>query len=480
MTDRTKKNPSVLMSLVPVIVLIVSLIFVVMTFDTAALEGASQCALILASAVGVAIGMFFYKIPWDSFEEAIKDNVANVGTALVMLLLIGAIGGTWMLSGVVPTMVYYGLQILNPNVFLLICCIVSAIVSVVTGSSWTTIATIGVAMIGIGQGLGLPVPWIAGAVISGAYFGDKISPLSDTTVIASSSAGTPLFTHINYMMITTVPSILITMIIFLIAGFTFSHTAENDINLFLGALDETFNINLWLLLIPIATFVMILMKLPSLIVLFISSFVAAIIIPVAQPEIVSQIIDIDGEMTFFDSIKVMFVACYDKTSVVTTNEMLTSLVATRGMSGMMNTIWLILTAMVFGGVMVGGGMIASITAIIMKFVKRTVSLVASTVFTGMFCNICISDQYLSIILTTNIFKDYYDKNGYEARLLSRSAEDSATATSVLVPWNTCGMTQASVLNVATLEYLPYCFFNILSPIMSIVVAAIGYKIFRKK
>ena len=473
-------SPKLILSFIPIIVLIVSLVFVVKAFGTSVMEGASQIALLVASAVCVMIGMIFFKIPWQSFGDGIKENIGNVGSAIVMLLLIGAIGGTWMLSGVVPTMIYYGMQIVNPKIFLVICCIVSAVVSIVTGSSWTTIATIGVALIGIGKGYGMSTSWIAGAVISGAYFGDKISPLSDTTVIASSTVGVPLFTHIRYMMLTTLPSMIISLIIFLIAGFSFDNNVIYDVTDFADALNVAFNISPWLMMIPILTMVMILFKLPSLIVLFFSAMLAAVFIPIAQPQIIPHLINIGDKTTFVDMIKAMMISCYGNTSVDTSNAMLADLIATRGMSGMMNTIWLIICAMCFGGVMVASGMIANITNLIMKYVKRTVTLVSSTVFTGIFSNVCISDQYLSIILTCNIFKDYYDKNGYEPRLLSRSAEDSATVTSPLVPWNTCGMTHATVLNVATLSYLPYCIFNILSPIMSIIVAAIGWKIYKSK
>lgn len=474
------QSSKLILSFIPIIVLILSLVFVVKVFDTSAMEGASQIALLIASAVCVFIGMIIFKISWQSFEDGIKENIANVGSAIVMLLLIGAIGGTWMLSGVVPTMIYYGMHIVNPKIFLVICCVVSAVVSIVTGSSWTTIATIGVALIGIGQGYGISTSWIAGAVISGAYFGDKISPLSDTTVIASSTVGVSLFTHIRYMMVTTVPSMIISLIVFLIAGFTFGKDAIYDVAYFSDALNETFNISPWLMIIPLATLLMILFKLPSLIVLFLSAVLAAVFIPLMQPQIVPHLINIDNEPTFVDMIKAMMISCYGATSVETSNAMLTELVATRGMAGMMNTIWLIICAMCFGGVMVASGMIANITNLIMRLIKRTVTLVATTVFTGIFSNVCISDQYLSIILTCNIFKDYYDKNGYELRLLSRCAEDSATVTSPLVPWNTCGMTHATVLNVATLSYLPYCIFNILSPIMSIIIAAIGWKIYKSK
>ena len=457
-------------SFIPIIILILCLVFVVKVFDTSAMEGASQIALLVASAVCVFIGMLFYKVPWQSFEDSIKENISNVGCAIVMLLLIGAIGGTWMLSGVVPTMIYYGMQIVNPKIFLLLCCVISAVVSVVTGSSWTTIATIGVALIGIGQSYGISTSWIAGTVISGAYFGDKVSPLSDTTVIASSTVGVPLFTHIRYMMKTTVPSMIISLFVFLIAGFAFGNDVQQDTADFANALTETFNISPWLMILPLLTLLMILFKLPSLIVLFLSALLAALFIPIAQQQIISHIINIGDKTTIVDMIKAMMISCYGSTSVESSSPMLTELIATRGMSGMMNTIWLIICAMCFGGVMMASGMIANITNLIMRFIKRTVTLVASTVFTGIFSNICISDQYLSIILTCNIFKDYYDKNGYEPRLLSRSAEDSATVTSPLIPWNTCGMTHATVLNVATLAYLPYCIFNILSPIMSIIVA----------
>ena len=473
-------NTRLILSFVPIIILILSLIFVVKVFGSSVMEGASQIALLVASAVCVFIGMAVFKIPWQSFEDGIKENIGNVGSAIVMLLLIGAIGGTWMLSGVVPTMIYYGMQIVNPKIFLFVCCVVSAVVSIVTGSSWTTIATIGVALIGIGQGYGISTSWIAGAVISGAYFGDKISPLSDTTVIASSTVGVPLFAHIKYMMVTTVPSMTISLIVFLIAGFSFGSEATYDVSDFSDALNSTFNISPWLMIIPLLTLAMILFKLPSLVVLFLSAVLAAALIPMTQPQIIPYLINIGDKTTFVDMIKAMMISCYGNTSVDTPNAMLTDLIATRGMSGMMNTIWLIICAMCFGGVMVASGMIANITNLIMKLIRRTVTLVASTVFTGIFSNICISDQYLSIILTCNIFKDYYDKNGYESRLLSRSAEDSATVTSPLVPWNTCGMTHATVLNVATLSYLPYCIFNILSPIMSIIVAAIGWKIYKAK
>lgn len=478
MTRNGVKSPTVIVSFTPILILVVSLIFVVKIFNTSVMEGASQIALLVASAVCVFIGMVFYKIPWNVFEDAIKENVGNVAVAIVMLLLIGAIGGSWMLSGVVPTMIYYGMQIVNPKIFLFLCCVVSALISIVTGSSWTTIATIGVALIGIGQSYGILTSWIAGAVISGAYFGDKISPLSDTTVIASSTVGVPLFVHIRYMMITTVPSMLISLIVFLIAGFSFENNSQQDTTDFANALSATFNISPWLLLIPLLTLLMIFLKLPSLIVLFLSAFMAALVIPFAQPQIISHLINIGEEMTLTDVLKGVMISCYGHTSVETQNAMLNELVATRGMAGMMNTIWLIICAMCFGGVMMGSGMIASITTLIMRFVKKTVTLVASTVFTGIFNNVCISDQYLSIILTCNIFKDYYDRNGYEARLLSRSAEDSATVTSPLIPWNTCGMTHATVLNVATLSYLPYCIFNILSPLMSIIIAATKWKIHR--
>ena len=370
-----------------------------------------------------------------------------------------------MISGVVPTLIYYGMQIIHPSFFLTSTCIICVLISVMTGSSWTTIATIGIALMGIGKAQGFEEGWIAGAIISGAYFGDKVSPLSETTILAASVTDTPLFRHIRYMMITTVPSLIITLTIFTVAGL--SHDASNTQHIaeVAAALNEKFHITPWLLIIPIATGILIARKVPSIITLFLSTLLAGIFALIFQPDLLREISG--AAVSNFASL------------LQTDNAVLTDLIATRGMSGMMNTIWLILCAMCFGGAMTASGMLGSITSLFVRFMKKTVSVVSATVCSGLFLNLATADQYISIILTGNMFRDIYAKKGYESCLLSRTTEDSVTVTSVLIPWNTCGMTQATILSVPTLVYLPYCFFNIISPLMSIAVAAIGYKIVKR-
>ncbi len=473
--EQPQKLPSPLLSLIPLVVLVAMLFFTIRIFGADALSGGSQVSLLAASAVSVLIAIVCGKVAWKRIEEAISTNILGVSVAIIILMLIGALSGSWMISGVVPTLIYYGMKILHPSFFLVSCCIICCLVSVMTGSSWTTVATIGIALMGIGQTQGFSEGWIAGAIISGAYFGDKISPLSDTTVLASSVTGTPLFVHIRYMLITTVPSILITLLIFTVAGLLHTPAAADQVTAYSSLLQERFHISAWLLLVPLLTGVMIARKWPSLVTLFLSASLAGVFALIFQPWLLQQIA---GSATLdtaarFKGLLIMF---YGDTHIAMGSELLDSLVSTRGMSGMMGTIWLILCAMCFGGTMTAGGMLQSLTSQLIRFMKRRVSMVASTVFSGLFLNICTADQYMSIILTGNMYKDIYREKGYESRLLSRTTEDSVTVTSVLIPWNTCGMTQATVLGVATWTYLPYCFFNLISPLMTITMAALGYKI----
>ena len=477
MDHTPKKIPSPLLSLVPILVLVALLFVTIHTFGSDALSGGSQVVLLTATAVCCLIAMGYSKVRWKAIELAMVNNISGVATALIILLIIGALSGSWMISGVVPTLIYYGMQIIHPSFFLASTCIICAIVSVMTGSSWTTIATIGIALLGIGQAQGFEDGWIAGAIISGAYFGDKISPLSDTTVLASSVTDTPLFKHIKYMMITTVPSMIITLTIFTVAGFAHEATATDQIAMYSASLRETFHISLWLLIVPVITGILIAKRIPSIITLFISATLAGIFALFFQPHLLQEISGLPVQ-DMQSQFKGLIMTFYGSTQVQTGNPDLNDLVSTRGMSGMMNTIWLIICAMCFGGAMTASGMLGSITSVFIRFMKRTVGLVASTVASGLFLNICTADQYISIILTGNMFKDIYQKKGYESRLLSRTTEDSVTVTSVLIPWNTCGMTQATILGVATFTYLPYCFFNLISPLMSITVAAIGFKIKR--
>ena len=472
---QNKKFPSPWVSLFPILVLVVLLFFTISIFGSDALSGGSQICLLLTTALCVLVGMAGYRIPWKEFERAIVNNITGVSTALIILLIIGALSAAWMLSGVVPTLIYYGVQIIHPRFFLVSCCVICAVVSVMTGSSWTTIATIGIALMGIGKAQGFAEGWTAGAIISGAYFGDKISPLSDTTVLASSVTDTPLFTHIRYMMFTTVPSLVITLVLFTIAGFFHAMNGSEHIALFTDGLADRFHISLWLLLVPVVTGVLIAKKVPSIITLFLSTLLAVVFMLIFQPEVVTEIAgDCASRATAL--FKGTLVSLYSATSLAAPTPEMSELIATRGMSGMMGTIWLIICAMCLGGAMTACGMLGSITSLFVRFTHRLVGLVASTVGTGLFLNLATADQYISIILTGNMFKGIYEKEGYESRLLSRTTEDAVTVTSVLIPWNTCGMTQATILGVPTLVYLPYCFFNYISPLMSILVASIGFKI----
>ena len=470
--DSTKKIPSPLVSLLPIALLAGMLFATISTFGSDALSGGSQISLLVTTSCCVLIGMAFYRIPWKDFELAITNNIAGVATALLILLIIGALSGIWMVSGVVPTLIYYGMQIIHPDFFLASTCLICALVSVMTGSSWTTIATIGIALMGIGKAQGFHEGWIAGAIISGAYFGDKVSPLSDTTILASSVTDTPLFTHIRYMMITTVPSLLIAIILFTVMGLTHDGgSTAQEMNAFAATLEGKFNITPWLLLVPVVTGILIARKVPSVVTLAISTVLACVAALIFQPDLLREVAGEGGGL-----FKGTMMTCYGSTSLQTNNPILTELVATRGMAGMMNTVWLILCAMCFGGAMTAGGMLGSITSVCVRFIKNRVSTVASTVFSGLFLNIATADQYISIILLGNMFGDIYKRQGYESRLLSRTTEDAVTVTSVLIPWNTCGLTQATILSVPTLTYLPFCFFNLISPLMSILVAATGYKI----
>lgn len=478
------ERPSWQVSLIPFILLIAALGLVIKVFGTDALAGASQVALLFGAGVVVAISLIFYKIPWKVFEDSILDNITAVGTSILILLLIGAVSGSWMISGVVPTMIYYGMKVIFPEIFLFATCVICALIAVMTGSSWTTIATVGVALVGIGTAQGYEPGWIAGAIISGAYFGDKVSPLSDTTVLASSSAGTPLFTHIRFMMVTTVPSFVITLIIFLIVSLLHDVPSAAQVADISNGLKVTFNITPWLLLVPVITALLIVKKVSAIVTLFIAAVIAGITALIFQPHIIDAVAngiapEASADLSFLEGFKGLFISYYGNTAIDTGNAALNDLVATRGMTGMLGTVFLIIAAGTFGGTLVGSGMLQSLTEMLTRFIRRRVAMVASTVGTGIFANMITGDQYLSIILTSRLYKDLYEKRGYESKLLSRSVEDSATVVSVLIPWNSCGMTQATVLKVATLEYLPYCFFNILSPLMSVFIATIGYKIVRK-
>lgn len=465
-----------LISLIPVVALVAMLALSINIFGSDAILGASQVALLVAAGLAIWLSMWLFKTPWKAFEDAIKGNIGDVTTAIVILLLIGAISGTWMASGVVPTFICYGIKIISPKFFLLTACLLCALISVMIGSSWTTIATIGVALIGIGKAEGFSDGLIAGAIISGAYFGDKISPLSDTTVMASSVCGVPLFAHIKNLMRSTVPSMVVALIAFTVLGFTQGGGADENIVGYTDVLQAKYNITPWLLIVPVLTGIMIARRMPAIMVLALSTLLAGVFAVIFQADILREI---GGKICAGPDNKILFTglieSIYNSVGVSTGSAEVDSLVASRGMTGMLNTVYLIICAMCFGGCMRAGGMIKALTASLVRHLRKKWSAVAATVTTGTALNGIVSDQYLAILLTSNIYKDVYESNGLDPKLLSRSVEDSATVTSPLFPWSSCGMTQATILGVPTLVYLPFCFFNYLSPFMSIIVSIISLK-----
>lgn len=473
--DKERRQPSLLEAFIPIIFLIILLSFNVSIFGDDALSGSNQIVLILSTAVAAIVASRLgYR--WNELQEGIVHSISSAMTSLLILLLIGSLAGTWLISGIVPAMIYYGLQILNPSIFLFAACIVCAIVSIATGSSWTTAATVGIALIGIGKALGISEGLIAGAILSGAYFGDKMSPLSDTTNLAPAMAGTDLFTHIRYMALTTFPSITIALILFLIIGFTSGGDGTiTNTSVMLAAIDSKFNVNGLLFIVPIVVVVLIVRKTPAIPALLVGTLLGGVFALIFQPEVVREVSGISGS-----TLDVMFVgvmkALYGSVAVTTDNEMVNELLSSGGMYGMLGTIWLILSAMSFGGVMEKAGLLKRIASAVISMVNSTGSLIASTVGTCVFFNVTASDQYLAIVVPGRMYADIYREKGLAAQNLSRTLEDSGTVTSVLIPWNTCGAYHSTVLGVSTLAYAPYCFFNIISPFMTILYAYLNIKI----
>jgi len=405
----------------------------------------------------------------------VAENVKSTTGALLILLMVGALSGTWLISGIIPAMIYYGLQILNPTIFLAACVIICAIISIATGSSWTTSATVGIALIGIGNALGIPVGMTAGAVLSGAYFGDKMSPLSDTTNLAPAMAGGDLFTHIRYMLYTTVPTLVVTLIVFVILGLTLKTSGEADTDSILKSIDASFNISGWLFLVPLGVILMILKKTPPLMALLIGTLLGGVFALIFQPTVVAGLSGATN-LTFENGYKGIINAITINTQIATDNAALNDLFAAKGMSGMLGTIWLIMCAMVFGGIMDGIGALSKISQSLLQIAQTTFGLFASTVASCLALNVTASDQYLAIVIPGKMFSKAYKDRGLAPENLSRTLEDSGTVTSVLIPWNTCGAYHSSVLGVSVGEYFVYAIFNWLSPFMTLLFAAFKIKI----
>ncbi len=479
MSKKETKQPTLLQSFIPIIFLIILLTLNVIIWGEATLDGSNQIALLLAAAVASVISIRNGG-NWIDIRANIVETIGKAMPAILILLFIGALSGTWLMSGVIPVLIYYGLDVLHPSIFLFAAVFISSLVSLATGSSWSTVATIGVALLGIGNAMGINPSITAGAIISGAYFGDKMSPLSDTTNLAPAMAGTDLFTHIRYMMYTTVPTIIITFIIFLIIGFNLD-IADKTVQIanVQKVISENFNLSLWLLLVPAFLIFIIVRKVMPIPAMLLGTLVGGIFGIIFQHDIVINYSGITNNYAEA-SYKTLIGAMYGNFQVITSDPKMNDLFKTGGMAGMLPTIWLILSAMVFGGVMEAGGMLKRILQSIMKKVNSTGSLVASTAVSCIFFNATASDQYIAIVVPGRMFADVYKDKGYKPELLSRTLEDSGTVTSVLVPWNTCGATQSRVLGVSTIDYLPYAFFNLISPIMTILFAYLNIKIRRIK
>ena len=474
MQQATKPTITLWGAVLPVVILVLLLSFNVTVYGDDALGGSNQFILLIGAAVAAIVG-FRNKVTYDQMIEAIGSNLKSTTGAILILLFVGALAGTWLLSGIIPAMIYYGLQILHPSIFLPACIVICAIISIATGSSWTTSATVGIALIGIGRALEIPVGMVAGAVISGAYFGDKLSPLSDTTNLAPAMAGSDLFTHIRYMTNTTVPSIIITLIVFLILGFFQNTTGAADTDILLTSIKESFTINLGLFLVPVLVIFLIIRKTPPLAALLAGTLLGGLFALIFQPDLVVKIAGATT-LSITSAYQGVMNAIIGDISVTTSNELLNDLFSSGGMKGMLRTIWLIVCAMVFGGIMDAIGGLQKLSNALLSIAQSTFQLFASTAASCVVINLTASDQYLSIVLPGKMFnKAFADKN-LAPENLSRTLEDSGTVTSVLIPWNTCGAYQSGVLGVGVGEYFIYAIFNWLSPIMTLIYAYFGIKI----
>lgn len=471
------KKPGLLASLLPLVLLITLLVTGSMMFGDDMTGGPAQFSLLTAAMLTCFLGIYIFKVPWSKFEKEIGTGLSDMGMALIIVLLIGAVNSAWMLSGVVPTIICYGLKIISPKLFLAASFLLCGVVGFMLGSSWTTVGTIGLAMLGAGRIIGLPDGWLAGAILSGAYLGDKLSPLSDTTIMASSVAGVDLYKHIRYMLITTIPAVIITLVVFLFVGFTFDVSDSVSVAAQSDAIRSIFVISPWLLLVPVLTIVMLVRKVNVLLTLFVSALCGAILAILFQPDVMAQVSNTSARIPFlYDLISIIT----QPHKLVTGSDMVDTLASTGGMQKMLNTVWLLICVSSFGGIMRASGMLGTITTYLLKVTKTTFSLVTATICTCFCCEFVMADQYTSILIPGKMFKEAYDRKGLQPELLSRSLEDCGTVCSVLCPWNTCGVMQASVLGIATLTYAPFCIFNIVSPIMGIVIAALGYKIDKPK
>ena len=470
------KNISLFDSLTPIVLLVLLLYINVNIYGDSSIDGSNQFILLIGAALAYLVG-FKNNVSAELIFENVSKNIKSISSPIIILLLVGALSGTWLISGIIPSMIYYGFNIINASFFLPSCVIISAIVALATGSSWSTSATIGIALIGIGKALGFDIGIVAGAVISGAYFGDKMSPLSDTTNLAAAVSGSDLFEHIKYMTITTVPTICVALIFFII--YNLINLPDENLNNvdYIESINDYFYISPILFIVPLIVIFMIYKKINPIVSLFVGTILAAVFSLIFQSELISNIItqSSSSDVTSYNIVMDSIIA---KTTIQTNSVFLDELLTSGGMSGMLNTIWLVICAMIFGGVMEAIGALRSISLALLSIAKSTINLFASTILSCITVNITASDQYLSIVIPGKMFSDSYNDRKLSSLNLSRTIEDSGTVTSVLIPWNTCGAYQASVLNVSVYDYFVYAIFNWLSPITTLIVASLNYKIKR--
>lgn len=468
------KELSIWEALIPVVALVAMLAYNVYIYGGDALGGSNQFVLLLGGAVAAVVGIF-NKVSFNQMLEEVSENIKSTASAIIILLMVGALAGTWLISGIIPTMIYYGLQVLNPTIFLAACVIICAIISVATGSSWTTSATVGIALIGIAQALGVSLAMAAGAILSGAYFGDKISPMSDTTNLAPAMAGTDLFTHIRYMLYTTTPTLIFTLIVFVVIGLNIDTAGSTNTETIRTALESAINVSPWLFIVPAVVIVLIVKKTPPLVALLAGTLLGALAALIFQPNIVAALGG-GTSLNFTTGYKGIMDAITTDAIIPTDNEALKGLFASGGMASMLETVWLILCAMVFGGIMDAIGALSAISNALLRLFHTTFGLFASTVASCLALNLTASDQYLAIVVPGKMYAQAYRDKGLAPENLSRTLEDSGTVTSVLVPWNTCGAYHSGVLGVDTLHYAGYAVFNWLSPFMTLLFAAFRIKI----
>ena len=472
--NQKKINLSLNESLFPIVLLIIFLTFNVYVYGDDAMGGSNQFILLLGAAAGIGLGIF-KGFKFSNMMSQVDENLKSVTGAIVILLFVGALSGTWLISGIIPSMIYYGLNILHPSIFLPACLIICAIISIATGSSWTTSATVGIALIGISKAIGVPVEMSAGAIISGAYFGDKLSPLSDTTNLAPAISGSDLFTHIKYLTITTIPTITISLIIFVILNFYMVSSGTTDNTVLLEAINQTFNITPLIFIVPLIVIILIIKKTPPIIALFTGTILGAIFAIIFQQDILTQLSN-SSSLTFDGAYSAIINSITIDTNIESGNSELNDLFKSGGMFGMMNTIWLVISAMVFGGVMESIGALKTITTSLLNLGKSTFSLFASTAGSCLAINLTTSDQYLAIVIPGKMYEKAFKEKNLAPENLSRTLEDTGTVTSVLIPWNSCGAYQSGVLGVSVIDYFFYAIFNWLSFFMTLIVAGLNYKI----